>query len=144
MFTPNRKTKDTASSVHIVREVLDSIAGLKPIFIALLFQRESSLNAFQILQSLSYSFIPVPLRWSNVLLIYPVREMAVLAYHVGCSHCCIPHVFGCYILWDVRWLHASVKIYQLMTFSSRSRLRRACFVLALRNLHGEYDIFFFR
>ena len=64
-FTPDRKTKATALSVHIVRVVLDSIAGHKPIFIALLFQRESSLNAFQLLHSLSFSFILAPLRWLN-------------------------------------------------------------------------------
>ena len=120
-FTPDRKTKATALSVHIVRVVLDSIAGHKPIFIVPLFQRESSLNAFQLLRSLSCSFILAPLRWLNVLLPSGRR---LLAYHIGCLNCRIPHVFGCFMLRDVCWLHTPVKIYQRVIFSSRSRLRR--------------------
>ena len=120
-FTPDRKTKATALSVHIVRVVLDSIAGHKPIFIVPLFQRESSFNAFQLLRSLSCSFILAPLRWLNVLLPSGRR---LLAYHIGCLNCRIPHVFGCFMLRDVCWLHTPVKIYQRVIFSSRSRLRR--------------------
>ena len=130
-FTPDRKTKATALSVHIVRVVLDSIAGHKPIFIVLLFQRESSFNAFQLLRSLSCSFILAPLRWLNVLLPSGRR---LLAYHIGCLNCRIPHVFGCFMLRDVCWLHTPVKIYQRVIFSSRSRLRRVLLLFVVYSL----------